>query len=196
MCILDAISCDSDSDCHMNSTGLSPPPILHADARIGERTDCQYACTVDHTGSLSTDITSSLLFARQPAISATNEPFESPGNPIEIYQPPPHVVDYWFDQLGLSLDPASPENPSNATNSSLQFPLFDSTTYVGYFGFVYVLRGVLIGFHYISSPLEPQLLRQDPLKFLWFPMLNLKGPLRLSLPPQIKSSIGRRNPVE
>ena len=130
MCICCAISCDC--DCHMNSTRLPSAPILHADARIGERADCQYAYTISCTGSLSTDITSSLPFARQPAVSAANEPFESLGNPIGIQQPPPHVVDYWFAQLGLSLDPAPPENPSNATSSSFQFPLFDSTTCVGY----------------------------------------------------------------
>jgi len=116
----------------MNSTRLPSAPILHADARIGERTDCQYSYTVDHIGSLSTDITSSLFSARQPAIAATNEPFEILGDPVDIQQPPPHVIDYLFEQLGLSLDPAPPENPSNATSSSFQFPLFDSTTYVGY----------------------------------------------------------------
>jgi len=128
MYICDAIS--RDCDCNMNSTRLPSAPILHAVARIGERIDCQYAYTIDHTGSLSTDITSGLLFARQPAISATNEPFEILGDPVDIQQPPPHVVDYWFDQLGLSLDPTSSENPSNATGSSFQFPLFDRTTYV------------------------------------------------------------------
>jgi len=96
---------------------------------------------------MSTDITSSLLFSSQPAISATNEPFESLGNPVDIQQPPPHVVDYWFDQLGLSLNSTSPENPSNARGSSFQYPLFDSTTYVSQFGLVYALRGFLIGFH-------------------------------------------------
>jgi len=128
VCIFDVISCDC--NCHMNSTRLPSAPVLHTDARIVERADCQYAYTVDHTGSLSTDITSGLLFARQPAISPTNELFEILGDPVDIHQPPPHVVDYWFDQLGLSLDPTSSENPSNAPGSSFQYPLFDSTTYV------------------------------------------------------------------
>jgi len=122
------MSCDS--DCHMNSTRLPSAPILHADARIWERNDCQYAYTVDHTGPLSTDVTSSLLFARQLAFSATNEPFGILGNPVDTQQPPPHVVDYWFDKLGLSLDLTSSENPSSATGSSSRFPLFDSTIYV------------------------------------------------------------------
>jgi len=130
MCICNAISCDC--DCHMNSTRLPSAPILHADARIGERTDCQYSYTADNAGSLSTDIRSSLLFARQPVIAVTNEPFEILGDPVDIQQPPPHVVDYWFERLGLSLDPAPPENLWNARSPSFQFPLFDSTTYVGY----------------------------------------------------------------
>jgi len=96
---------------------------------------------------MSTDITSSLLFAREPAISATNEPFGSLGNLVDIQQPPPYVVDYWFDQLGLSLDSISSGNPSNAISSSLQYPLFDSTAYVSQLGLVYTLRGFLIGFH-------------------------------------------------
>jgi len=130
MCIYDAISCDY--DCYMNSTSASfpPVPILHADARSGEGINYQYPYTTGHAGSMSTDITSSLLFARQPAISATNEPFESLWDPVDIQQPPPHVIDYWFDQLGLSLDPTPSENSSNATSSSFQFPLFDSTTHV------------------------------------------------------------------
>jgi len=147
MCICGAISCDFDCACNMNSTRLPSAPILHVDARIGKRTDCQYAYTVNHAGPLSTDITSSLLFARPPALSATNELFEILGNPVDIQQPPPHVVDYWFDQLGLSLDPTSSENPSNTIGSSFQFPLFDSTTYVSYFRLVHALRGLLIGFH-------------------------------------------------
>jgi len=147
MCIYDAISCGCGYDHHMNSAGLPPAPTLRADARSGERINCQYTCTTCHNGSRSTDIASSLLFSSQPAISATNEPFGSLGNPIDIQQPPPRVVDYWFDQLGPSLDPVSPENPSNATSSSFQYPLSDSTTYVSQLGLVYALGGVLIGFH-------------------------------------------------
>ena len=49
---------------------------------------------------------------------------------MDIQQPPPHVVNYWFDQLGLSLDHTSSENPPNAAGSSPQFPLFDGTIYV------------------------------------------------------------------
>jgi len=43
---------------------------------------------------------------------------------MNIHQPPDHVIDYWFDQLGLSLDLSS-ENSSNLVNFSSQFPLFN-----------------------------------------------------------------------
>ena len=125
MCISDSISCDC--DCLMNSTGLLSAPTLHPDARIGERFNCQYAYTTGHTGSMSTDITSSLRLA---VISSTNEAFESTGDLVDIQQPPPHVVDYWYDQLELSLDLTSPANPSNATSSASLFPPFDSTIHV------------------------------------------------------------------
>ena len=105
-------------------------PILHADARIGEKINCPYEYTTGRTASMSEDITPTLLFARQPLTSATNESFESTGNPSDIQQPPPHVIDYWFDYLGLSLDPTSSENPSNATSSPFQFPPFDGMIHV------------------------------------------------------------------
>ena len=125
MCIFDPISCDC--DCLMSSTGLPTAPTLHADARIRERINCQYTYTAGHVGPMSTDVISSLRFA---VISATKEPLESTGNEVDMKQPPPHVVDYWFDQLGLSLDLTSPENPSNPTSSASRSPPFDSTIYV------------------------------------------------------------------
>jgi len=78
---------------------------------------------------MSADTTSSLPFARQGALSATDESFVSRENLVDIQQPPPHVVDYWFDRLGLSLDPTS-EIPLNATSPPFQFPQFDGTGYV------------------------------------------------------------------
>ena len=137
MCIYDAIACDCDCDFPMNSTGLSSAPILHTDARIGEKINGKYTHNTDYTGPVSTDIISRSPFASQPVISATNQSFESTGISADIQQPPPHVVDYWFNQLGLSLDPLSPENHTKATCSSFQFPLFDSIIYVSWF---YVVR--------------------------------------------------------
>ena len=83
-----------------------------------------------HTGSIPEEITSTLLFARQSVISATNESFKSTKNPADIQQPPPHVIDYWFDQLGLSLDSTSSEKPLNATGSPFRLPLLDGIIYV------------------------------------------------------------------
>jgi hypothetical protein len=142
MGICEVISCDC--DCHVNLTRLPSAPILYTNARIGERPDYPYEYNIDHTGSMSTDITSSLLFAGHLAISATNEPFESMVNPVNIQEPPTHMVNYWFDQLGLLLDPTS-ENPSNATSSSFQFLHFDRTTYVSESSLVYALQVFLIG---------------------------------------------------
>ena len=105
-------------------------PFLHTDAKIGEKINYQYDYTTGHTGSMPEYITSSLLFARQPVISAPNESLESIENPADIHQPPPRVIDYWFDQLGLSVDPISLENPSNATSSPFQFPMVDGIIYV------------------------------------------------------------------
>ena len=68
--------------------------ILHADATLGEKINYQYAYTTGRTGSIPEDITSSLLFARQPVVSAISESFESTENPADIQQPPPHVIDY------------------------------------------------------------------------------------------------------
>ena len=82
---------------------------------------------------MSGDIAFALLFARQPLASVTNESFESTENSLDIQQPPPHVIDYWFHRLGLSLDPTSSENPSNATGSLFQSPQFDGIIYVSEF---------------------------------------------------------------
>ena len=74
---------------------------------------------------MSAGTTSSSLFARQPVPSTTDEPFESTEDPVDMHQPHPHVVDHWFDLLGLSLDPTSSENLPDATGPPLQFTLFD-----------------------------------------------------------------------
>ena len=76
---------------------------------------------------------------------------------MDIHQPPPHVVDYWFHQLGLSLDPTSSETTSNAPDSPFQFTLFDGINFVSsllpilchatIFRLVHPPKGLLIGFH-------------------------------------------------
>ena len=134
----------------MRPTRLDYAPILQADARIGERIDSPYEYTTGHTGSMFEDITSTLLFERQPLTSPTNESFESTEISLDIHQPPPHVIDYWFKRLGLSLDATSSENPSNATSSPFQFPKFDGIIHVSGFHVIRppsALRGFLIGSH-------------------------------------------------
>ena len=180
---------------------LHPAPILHADARTGERINCPYGYTTGPTGSISEDITSALLFARQPLNSVTNESFESTEISLDIQQPPPHVIDYWFDQLGLSLDATSSENPSNATASPFQFPQFDGIVHMSGF---YVVRPpsdlfmicgnfTLVS---ISPSLQPQVLLQVPLRTLWSPMPNHQKPLRFFLLLQLKSSTSEPNLTE
>ena len=82
---------------------------------------------------MSEDITSTWPFAGQPLTSATNESFESTEISLDIQRPPPRVIDYWFDHLGLSLDTTSSENPSSTTRSPLQFPQFDGIIHVSGF---------------------------------------------------------------
>ena len=125
---MDTTPCDF--DCLMSPTRRHSAPILHADARIGESINCPYDYTTGHTGSMSEDITSTLLFARQPLTPVTNESYESTENSLDIQQPPPHVIDYWFDWLGLSLGPTSSENPSNAAGSPFNFPQIDGIIHV------------------------------------------------------------------
>ena len=109
-------------------------PILHTDAKLGGKINRQYAYTAVHTDSRPEDATSSLLPARQQlVISAQNESFERTENPVDTQPPPPHVIDYWFDQLGLSSDLAFSENPLNATGSPFQFPISDGMIYVSQF---------------------------------------------------------------
>ena len=152
MCINDTIYCDY--GCLMSPARLHSVPIVHANARIGERINCAYEYTTDRTGSMSEDITSTLPFAGQPLTSATNESFESTEISLDIQRPPPRVIDYWFDHLGLSLDTTSSENPSSITRSPLQFPQFDGIIHVSGFYVVrppLALRGFLIGFHQSAS---------------------------------------------
>ena len=121
----------------VTATGMLPAPILHTGAKIGEKISFKYAYTTGHTGSIPENPTLSLQFAEQPVISAPNESFERIESPVDIQQPAPRVIDYWFDQLGLSANPIASENPSNATSSPFQFPILDGIIYVSS---LYVVR--------------------------------------------------------
>jgi len=102
---------DWDWDCYPPS-GVSPypSPILHSHAESDGETDYHRIYPTCHT---------SLPFPRQPVLSIPT----ADQSLVNIQQPPVHVVDYWFDRLGLSLDPASSENPSNIPPPGL--PLLD-----------------------------------------------------------------------
>ena len=68
--------------------------------------------------------TSSRGFRSAPSIGP---PVTSPTSEgLMDIQPPPHVIDYWFDRLGLSLHPTSSGSPLNSTFFLTQSPLVDN----------------------------------------------------------------------
>jgi hypothetical protein len=124
----DTTSCDC--TCLMNSPGCILP-LFSTPMRKVERESIVTIHTLHVTlvSCLQTPHPVCLLQDSQSSQQQTSL-FESTENPVDIHQPPPHVVNYWFDRLGLSLDPTPSENPSNATSSPFQFPLLDGISYV------------------------------------------------------------------
>ena len=120
MCIYDSTSCDC--NVCLPSADLYSAPILYGVADSGERINCHY--TTAYADFTSTDTALSSPSAQWPVRSTPDQPVETTDNSMNIHQPPDHVIDYWFDQLGLSLDLSS-ENSSNLVNFSSQFPLFN-----------------------------------------------------------------------
>jgi hypothetical protein len=59
--------------------------------------------------------------------NSEHELFESTDSPVDIQQPPPHAVSYWFDRPGLSLDPYIVRESLDC-NQFRKFPGFPSTT--------------------------------------------------------------------
>lgn len=58
--------------------------------------------------------------------SVADQWFETRENPINIQSTPSCAVNYWFEQLGLSLGPTPLENPSNPRRFLAQSALGDS----------------------------------------------------------------------
>ena len=98
--------------------------ISHSDTRSGE--GINYGTTVD------VEDTPSLALASVPVFSAIDQSFESMVDMVDT-QPPPHVIDYWFDRLGLSLDPTSSGNLSDSVGFLYSFPPLDGNDYVSSF---------------------------------------------------------------
>ena len=115
-------------------------PSSHGDARSGERIYYHSTHSPSHTSytSLDVDTAPSLALASVPVFSAIDESFESMVDMVDI-QPPPHVIDYWFDRLGLSLDSTSSGNPSDAVGFLFPFPRLDGNDYVSSFWAPYVV---------------------------------------------------------
>lgn len=72
--------------------------------------------------------------------SVADQSFETRENPINIRSTPSCAVDYWFEQLGLSLGPTPPENPSDPTRFLAQSTLGDSVNDVSLLLVVYSRR--------------------------------------------------------
>ena len=133
-----------DSDHCLPSGSLHSAPISHGDARGGERVNYRYTHTPFHTSYTSPDVdigtASRLTLASVPVFSAIDQSFESMVDKVDI-QPAPHVIDYWFDRLGLSLDPISSRNLSNSIGRLCPSPPLDGNEYVGTFlGVPYCMR--------------------------------------------------------
>ena len=124
------------SDCCLPSGILHSAPISHCNARSGERINYHSTHTPFHACCTSPDIgtTPSLALASVPVFSAADQSLQAIEDLVDI-QPPPHVVDYWFDRLGLSLDPTSSwsGNPSDSVGFLCAFPPLDGNHYVSSF---------------------------------------------------------------
>jgi len=121
MCTHDATS--RDCDVCLLSTDLHSGPILYGVTDSGERIDYHY--TTGYANFTSTDTALSSPSAHHPVRSTPDQPVETTENSMNIQQPHYHVIDYWFNRLGLSLDLPSSGNSSNLTNFSSHFPFFN-----------------------------------------------------------------------
>ena len=121
------------SDCCLPSGSLHSAPTSHGEARSGERINYHSTRTPFHTSYTSPDIDTipSLALANVPVFSPADQSLQSMEDLVDI-QPPPHVIDYWFDLLGLSLDSTSSEsrNPSDSVGFLCAFPPFNGIHYV------------------------------------------------------------------
>ena len=117
-------------DCCSPPESLHSAPISHG---IGGRIDSHSIHTPFRTSCAPQDVDTapSLALASLPVFSAADQTLQSMEDLVDI-QPPPHVIDYWFDILGLSIDPISSEsgNPSDSVGFLYPFPPFDGNHYV------------------------------------------------------------------
>jgi hypothetical protein len=127
MCIYDIIT--SDCDYSVSSDSWDPAHNLgQCEQPPRGAIKCGYIDTTYYTSFTSPEPAPMMPSARQQVLSSTDQPFEE--NLVDMQRPPPHVVDYWFDKLGLSLDPTSSEGSSNSTAISSELSLIDAIDYV------------------------------------------------------------------
>jgi hypothetical protein len=58
-----------------------------------------------------------------PSAAQPGRLFEDGGDTCDAPLPPAHVIDYWFDHLGLSLQTTPVENPSNSSTLPFSVPV-------------------------------------------------------------------------
>ena len=132
MCIHNATYCDS--DCCLPQGSSHSAPISHDDARSEERINYHSIHSLFRTSYTSPDVeaTPSLALASVSVFSAADQSLENMEDLVDI-QPPPYVIDYWFDLLGLTLDTTSSGNPSDSVGFLFPFPPLDGNHYVSSF---------------------------------------------------------------
>ena len=155
MCIYSTGS--SDCDCPQSSGGLLSH-LEHHNAQEAEKSTNAY--DIDFTPAAALFLSS----AGQPGFCASDQSLGGTNDPPNIHQPPPNVIDYWFDLLGLSFDPAPSEDSSNLTRCLAKSQLAEDANDVSPllvimcftipFGSAYNLREMLIYFEY-SRLLDP-----------------------------------------
>ena len=130
MCIHNVIS--GDYDCFLFSKGFHSDSIVYGDGESRGKIGCHSNYTIGYTDLTSGHPVPNSPSAGRPVPYTIDQSFETAEHQINTQQPPSHMIDYWFDRLGLSLDPASLENPLNPTNVLTQWPPVDDVNDVSY----------------------------------------------------------------
>jgi hypothetical protein len=116
MCINDMSLCVVPS-CRCSGASLSSPLIHDDEAKTVSNIEFHNLYPPSYCPSIPIVVAPSPAYGEQPAPS-----FKGAGNPDYTQQPPDHVIDYWYHQLGLSVQTPSAETLSNSTTLPSSFP--------------------------------------------------------------------------